>query len=121
MFNKKGFTLVELLVVIAIIGILAAIVIVNLATARDKANDAQATAYARNAATALEMSRDDNETYPAAWDLSGDQADALGTYIGVFDWPAGTSGAYTYVDDTHYDIAVTLNSGSFACDETGCR
>jgi prepilin-type N-terminal cleavage/methylation domain-containing protein len=64
--HKHGFTLIELLVVISIIGLLAAVILAGLSTARKKARDSKRIAEIRQLQTALELYRDKNGQYPPA-------------------------------------------------------
>jgi prepilin-type N-terminal cleavage/methylation domain-containing protein len=52
---RKGFTLIELLVVIAIIGILSAVVLASLSTARTKSKDASVQTSMNSMRTAAEL------------------------------------------------------------------
>jgi len=57
---RRGFTLIELLVVIAIIGILSAVVLASLNTARNKGADAAIKSNIDNARAAAELFYDNN-------------------------------------------------------------
>lgn len=62
--TKRGFTLIELLVVIAIIGILSAVVLASLQTARQKARDARRISDVNQVQLALELYFDASQSYP---------------------------------------------------------
>ena len=65
MKKNKGFTLIELLVTVAIIGLLSAVVLVSLNSARRSANDARRKADLKQIANAMEMKYDSDSSYPS--------------------------------------------------------
>jgi general secretion pathway protein G len=63
--NEAGFTLIELMVVIVILGLLAAVVVINVLPNQDKAMVGKAKADISLLEQALEMYRLNNLTYPS--------------------------------------------------------
>ena len=59
-YANKGFTLIELLVVIAIIGVLAAVIVPNLNSARTKGNDAAVMSNINGTRAQAALYYDDN-------------------------------------------------------------
>lgn len=99
--TRRGFTLIELLVVIAIIGILSAVVLASLNTARTKGTDAAIKSNLVTIQTQAELYYDSNSnTYGTA---GAGTANALCT-------AAGIAGMFT---DTTIKAAVTAASTAF--------
>ena len=107
--KSKGFTLIELLVVIAIIGILAGIVLVSLAGARNTAKDGRVAAdmnQIRSEAQIVELEDGDYDGVCADADII-----AL-----IADIDANASGSALCIDTTAgYCVEVELNSGDHYC------
>jgi type II secretion system protein G len=67
----NGFTLIELLIVVIILGILAAIVTIGVAGARNKSVEKSCKQSALNLVTALDTFYLDNGAYPASYTAAG--------------------------------------------------
>lgn len=128
--KQKGFTLIELLVVIAIIGILAALVLVALGNARNKANDARIKSNIGQLRTLGEVHYDGNSADYTGFDTcvdgtSGDCEGGIAASVAalVSDIAVAGDGALNAnASATAFCVSTTLKSDTdrFVCaDSTG--
>ena len=93
--KQEGCTLLEPLILIVIIGILAVLIVPNLASGPKRARDSQRKSDLRNIKTALETYYNDKNGYPALATVSADLTNG-GTYLKALPADPKTKAAYTY-------------------------
>ena len=117
--KQSGFTLLELLIVIVIIGILAVLIIPNLASGPQRARDAQRKSDLRNIKTALETYYNDTNSYPGGGSWKTDLTGGATPYMKTVPQDPKSKSDYTYATTpvacttgscTSYTLTATLEN-----------
>ena len=118
--SGAGFTLIELLVVIDIIGILASVLLVNLAGTRNRAKDSAIKLEMGQIRTALESFSLTYGTYVNGCTAASGGADCANLQADITGKQGGTAGV-TNLSLGAYCVQYTLNSlgGDWCIDSTG--
>lgn len=133
--KEGGFTLIELLVVIAIIGILAAIVLASLGTARSKGSDAKIQEQLNSLRNAAEVYMSKNNNYGSATtaaqdcvagDMGIDNVSGMANIVAAANWPnlvqplCVTNAVNGATAASAFAAWHVMNDGSYWCvDSTG--
>lgn len=115
--TKKGFTLIELLVVIAIIGILSAVVLAALGSARNKAKDAAVASAISSMRAQAELVGYDNICTAGPTGDNGLMASATSNAAGGA--AACTEAAGLWAAHGALNSTVGTNGTHFCADSTG--
>ncbi len=111
--NSEGFTLIELMVVISIVSFLASLLLVTVSSARERARNVKRVTDAKQLATAVELYRSTNGTYPITVGAVTNIPGLAPTFVGAI--PA----APLPIDSPCSTIVVDQNSFLYESDPTG--
>ena len=116
-FKNGGFTLIELLAVIAIIGLITAILVVNLTIAKNKAKDSAIKASLLEVRNAAELYFHESSTYEGVCDTNDNTLSNNGDFGRIENFVTSQlNGTITCRESpTEYAVISTLNLGNCWC------